>query len=1437
MSGGASGLPGRELSRAQFLMWLGQQLDPDIPLYNMIQTFRVSGEFDVAAFVAAWEHLVGDSDALRTVIVVDDGHPRQVVRAEMEAAVEVIDLSGRSDPEAAYARWQDDRKLVMHDLASRLFDCALVRLGPTDHIWYLNKHHLITDGQDFANTYRYQAERYALARAGRLDDASTPPRYAEHIAAERAHRDSPAHRRASEHWRAKLDVEVEAIDLYGRSAGSGLGRTDRVNVDVGDERSKLLRDIAVTDGFGSLSPDLSLAAVWYTLLAAALHRIADQTTVRLGTPFQARPSAADKAALGLFIEIGVIQVGIDPGETFTSLGRKVLRELLTGLANAQAGTSNADINRSYDVLLNYVNARFDDFDGLPVQTDWVHTGYGDGNHLLRLQVTDFDGAGAFTLSFDLNAEVFGRTEQAWFLDQFDRVVDAFIEDHQRPIGSFSLLSDDQRAELIDAFNRTAAGPGVDDDRAATVVDRFAAQVARTPDAVAVERGGASLTYRQLDARTDQLARHLRARGVGPEDRVAICMERSIDVVVAIWAVLKAGGCYVPIDPAHPPVRKAHVLADAAPSAVLVLGEGALGPAPSPKGGAPAVGPPVIDLGRLDLDQESDLDPAEAPLPDPSHVAYIIYTSGSTGEPKGTMVTHRNLHNYVTWARSAYQDDAGDPEGPGLDYPLYSSLAFDLTVTSIFVPLVSGGRIVVYNESDHVRGLEVLDVFEDDEVDVVKLTPAHLELVLDRIPATSRIRRLIVGGEDFKTDLARRTHDAFGSRATDIEILNEYGPTEATVGCMLHRFDPVTDTATSVPIGTPAANSTITVLDRHGMPVPPGVQGEMYIGGEGVASGYLGRPELTAERFDDDPLRPGGRRYRTGDLARWGRDGRLVFLGRRDDQVKIGGARVELGEIQAALAAHVGVREAVVGLVEAGSPPVGRDGHAGPVRFCARCGLPSNYPEVRFDVVDGDDVCEFCLDFDRFRDDVFAYFGTEADLDRIVAEAGARGGAHYDCMLLLSGGKDSSYVLSQLVDRGLRVLAWSLDNGYISEEAKANMQRVTDRLGVDLIVATTPHMNAIFADSLHRFSNVCNGCYKTIYTLAMNEARSQGIAHIFTGLSRGQLFETRLHELFRNRTFDVDEMDHAIAEARKVYHRVDDAVGRLLDVEIFADDRIFDEITFVDYFRYRDVKLDEIYEFLSTRLPWIRPGDTGRSTNCLINEAGIHVHQSERGYHNYALPYSWDVRLGHKTRDEAMAELDDDIRPAMVRGMLDDVGYEIKPPATGDREARLVAHYVAAGGDGSEPVPSAAELREHLAQRLPDYMVPAHLIAVDRIPLTVNGKVDRAALPAPTGATGAGPYVAPRSDVEDRLASIWSETLHLPRVGVHNDYFAIGGTSVPSIQIVATINEAFGIDFPLRSFFRSPTVAQQGAVVEELILEQLGAMSDDEVEAMLAEMGE
>ena len=529
----------------------------------------------------------------------------------------------------------------------------------------------------------------------------------------------------------------------------------------------------------------------------------------------------------------------------------------------------------------------------------------DRNNLRHLK---HDLTLAFSLAEDTltgrleyNPSLFKRESIELLGEQFARVLRIALATPHIRIADLDLLSDEKRHELLSTFNDTTA----DYPSEQCIHDLFAAQVTRTPNSVALSFGKTDLTYAELNARANQLARHLIARGIRPHSLVAIFCHHSPDLLVALLATLKAGAAYLPLDPAHPPQRLSFMLADAKVSAILTT-EDLRASLPSHDDIPHLV---VLDTDWPDISTEStdDLTAAELSAPVTSDLpAYIIYTSGSTGQPKGVVISHRSLVNYIHWAAGVYL------QGRELACALYSSLAFDLTVTSIFMPLVTGNRIIIFpTRGGHTP---VTDVVADERVGVLKLTPSHLSLLVasdlhqgGNGSTRSHLRCLIVGGEAFETELARQTVASFGS---EIEIYNEYGPTEATVGCMIHRYS-TADERAQVPIGRPAANTQIYILDEHLRPVAENVEGDLYIGGAGLAVGYLQRAGLTAERFLANPFAAGARLYRSGDRARHLPGGIVEYLGRRDEQVKYHGYRVELGELRSALNTHPQVRDSVV----------------------------------------------------------------------------------------------------------------------------------------------------------------------------------------------------------------------------------------------------------------------------------------------------------------------------------------------------------------------------------------------------------------------------------------------------------------------------------------------------------------------------------------------
>ncbi len=492
-----------------------------------------------------------------------------------------------------------------------------------------------------------------------------------------------------------------------------------------------------------------------------------------------------------------------------------------------------------------------------------------------------------------NTEVLDEESVVQMQQGFTTFLQGIVSDPQQRISDLPLLTQKEQQQMLVEWNATQAAYPSDK----CVHQLFEAQVERSPDALAVVYEDEQVTYRELNRRANQLAHYLQKLGIGPEVLVGICVERSIDMVVGLLGVLKAGGAYVPLDPTYPAERLAFILQDA--QAPMLLTQRRLASALP----AQAVRPVYLDSDWDIIAQESEANPANSVQP--ANLAYVIYTSGSTGKPKGVMIPHLGFVNYLSWCTQAYRV----AEGQGT--LVHSPLGFDLTITSLFSPLLVGQKAILLPED---QGIEMLQTALRNGRDftLLKITPAHVKLLSQELSAqevAGRARALIIGGEALLGEDISFWH----TYAPGTRLINEYGPTETVVGCCIYEVPAEASLPGTIPIGRPIANTQLYLLDSHLQPVPINVPGELYIGGAGVARGYLNRPELTAERFIPDPFnqQPGARLYKTGDFARYLSDGNIEFLGRLDYQVKIRGFRIELGEIETVLELHPAVRQAVV----------------------------------------------------------------------------------------------------------------------------------------------------------------------------------------------------------------------------------------------------------------------------------------------------------------------------------------------------------------------------------------------------------------------------------------------------------------------------------------------------------------------------------------------
>ncbi|CAM4231012.1 non-ribosomal peptide synthetase [Zobellia roscoffensis] len=1356
------------LTKSQSALWAGQRMHPGVPLHNVVYTFEINGAIDKAAFEKAFQKLIATTDILRTTFSEEKGIPHQTVLKNIDFSLECIDFSTAVDIKNV-ENWLHERTLQQMDISNRVFDSVLLKQSSTNYIWFLKLHHLVTDAVSNSILYNRMNAFYTAEVKKPSSSLEHFPTFSNYIKFEQSQVTA-----SNAYWKEKTKNLLETPQLFGEKTDQTTAAR-RTILELGTERSQNLRELARRKEFKGWTEDLTLFNIFLTLYFTYIHRISNQKKIAVGAPAHNRTTRDFQKTAGLFIEVLPLVIEIEEEDTFVSLFNRVKIETNSYLKNAHPGSTTTQTNNSFNAILNFIHADFPDFNGFSTKTEWLHNDHIDSNHVLRAHVYDMNKSGEFKMAFDTNCSSISEAMAEEIPTHFINLLDSFLENYKQSIHKPRLLNAEP-AQIVET-PLPAFTP---------VINKFEKHAIDSPNKVALQFANEILTYHSLNKKANQLAHYLKGKGVNQNSRVALHFQRNTDYLVSVLAVLKTGAAFIPIASDQPIERINYIISNSDSSLVLSQ-TNLLSKIELP------------DLGILDVAKES-LIISKQPITNlstkriPESLAYILYTSGSTGKPKGVLISQNALSNYIFWAQDFYEINEKSI------FPLFTSIGFDLTITSTFLPIVSGGRINIYKEPITGPDVSLLKVIDDNLVNCIKLTPSHLALFKGKELNTSYIHTMIVGGEELKSNLAKTIKDTFTS---ELSIYNEYGPTEATVGCIVSEYDESIHTKATVPIGSPIYNMSAYVLDNYLNEVPQGVVGQLYLSGIGLSNGYANKPVMTDEKFVDNPFTPNRKMYRTGDLARINQNGSFEYIGRLDDQVKLRGYRIELSDIESNLNTFSEIENCAVVLVE-DKKQITED----EVVNCSKCGLPSNYPNTDFNE---NGICHLCTSFETYKDKTERYFKNDKQLVSLLTSKRGQS-PNYDCISLLSGGKDSTYVLARLVNMGLKVLAFTMDNGYISEQAKANVQRIVKKLGVDHVYGETPHMNEIFVDSLNQHHNVCNGCFKTIYTLSTKIALEKKIPFIVTGLSRGQFFETRLtEELFWDDNLDTTKIDDTILEARKLYHQESDAVKRLLDVSIFQDESVFEKVEFVDFYRFSDVSLEEMLVYLKEKASWVRPTDTGRSTNCLINQVGIYVHKKDLGYSNYSFPYSWDVRLGHKTRDESLEEINEVINEKEVLRIMDEIGYTSTQPEW-ENNSKLVAYYT-----GKEDI-TVKDIQNRLAKQLPSYMIPSVFKHLDEMPLTKNGKVDKKALKnlSLVQLAMSTSYTAPRNEIEVLLERIWAEVLQLNKVGVHDDFIGLGGHSLAAIRVTARINEEIEYNFPLNKIFENPTIAQYSKYLEETL---------------------
>jgi amino acid adenylation domain-containing protein len=888
------------LSLAQQRLWLLEQLDPGRPVYNGPARARIHGALDLAALRRTFSEIVRRHAVLRTRFVVLDGVPYQVASPAAELPLPAVDLSGLPEPARA-----GERQRLGSDEASRPFDLergpvlrlTLLRLGPREHLLLVTLHHIVSDAWSVGVLLREMSALYEAYAAGRTSPLPELPIQYSDFARWQRQRLSPEVLEAGvAHWRRRLEGAPAILELPADRPRPLVqtSRGGRCALALPQPLSAALAALARAE---ETTLFMLLLAAFQVLLA----RCSGQEDIPVGTPVAGRSQPELENLIGFFVNTLVLRGQVAGESGFRKLLAQVRETTLEAFAHQEVPFDrlveelrperNLSHTPLFQILFVLQNVPFREpvLPGLAIEFEDVDSGTAKFDLSLELVETGGEVVGAL----EYNRDLFDASRIARLARHFQVLLEGIAARPESRIDELPLLSVPERHHLLAEWNDTAAEyPGHEG-----IADLFDAWVEQSPEAPAVVFGEEELTYRELCEAANRLAHRLLALGVGPGVPVGLCLERSAAAIVAILAIVKAGGVYVPLDPTFPPERLAWALADIG-AAALVTREGLLGP------GLLADPSRIVCLDRdrhALAKQSPERPPGGAGGDDP---VYVLYTSGSTGRPKGVVVPHRAVLRLVR--NSNYVQFSPEERLAQL-----SNLAFDAVTFEIWGALLNGGRLCGISKEVLLSPHEFESSLCELGITALFLTATLFNQVAREVPQAFRfVRHLLVGGEALDPPSVRRV---LGSAAPPVRLLNGFGPTESTTFACWHRIDAVPEGARSIPIGRPLSNTRAHVLDRAGQMLPIGSLGELFLGGDGLAGGYPGRPDLTAERFVPDPFstEPGGRLYRTGDLVRLLPSGEIDYLGRNDHQVKIRGFRIELGEIEAVLGAHPAVGQAVV----------------------------------------------------------------------------------------------------------------------------------------------------------------------------------------------------------------------------------------------------------------------------------------------------------------------------------------------------------------------------------------------------------------------------------------------------------------------------------------------------------------------------------------------
>ncbi|MBW5423975.1 amino acid adenylation domain-containing protein, partial [Streptomyces sp. BG9H] len=1419
------------LSFAQRRMWFLHRLEGSSATYNIPFALRLDGELDTAALAAAVTDVVTRHESLRTLVVENaDGTPEQRILAPHEAdpRFRVLDVAEEALDDAM-SRAASECFDLEADLPLRTF---VFRLSPKEHVLTFVFHHIAADGASMAPFLRDLVEAYTARHRGDAPQwTPLPVQYKDYtlwqrqLLGEDGDRESVAAPQIA-YWRRELAEVPQPVRLPLDRPRPAVAGYDGGHVDF-------LMEPDLVAGLGKLAAERGATApmVVQAALAVLLQKLGAGEDVTIGSPIEGRTDEALADLIGFFVNTWVLRVDLARNPSFGDLVAQVRDKALAAYDNQDVPFERLvellDLERStsYQPLFQVMLAWqfvWPEIEMPGLRASLAPAGTDTAKFDLFFNIVPQASGRAYG-RLEYAAELFDHTTAVDIVERLVRILRQAVADPSVRLGDIDVLSAGERERLVREVNDTARPVAAD-----TLPGAFEAQVERDPDRLALIGEQETVSYAEFNRRANRLAHWLIERGAGPERLVAVRVARSVDLMVAVYAVVKTGAAYLPIDTDLPEDRVRHLLESARP--LLVLD----GPLPDVSG-HPAVNP------------ERTLSPDNA--------AYVIYTSGSTGGPKGVQVSHRSIMNRLAWGLAHFDVTAEDR------VLLSTSASFDVSVPELFAPLQTGAAVVIARPDGRRDPAYLAELIKRERVTGADFVPSLLEVFITEPAAKecTSLRWMEVAGEAFPAALANKVSGVLPGCG----VHNLYGPTEAAVEVTAWQHVPGAD---RVPIGAPVWNTQVYVLDVALRPVPPGVAGELYLAGAGLARGYLGQSALTAHRFVACPYgEPGTRMYRTGDLARWNEDGQVEYLGRTDFQVKIRGFRIELSEIEQALTGHPGVARAAVVVREEQQGDKRLVGYVVPDPGAAVADVDGQADEWRQvydasyraseDQAWGEDFQMWTSSYDgepipreqmrEWRDAAVAQVLRFAP--RRVLDIGVGAGL---LMAKIVGEVEEYWgtdISAPVVDR---VRAQAEQAGY-GDRIRLSAQTADDLAGLprgrfDTVVLNSvvqyfpsaEYLDRVLSGAMELLApggRVIVGDVRNLTTLRMLLTAVQRAAHphasyddLRTLVEKELLAERELvvapewfTEWAADRPVSVDirlKPGRAHNELTRhryevVLHKNPAGVLDLADVPSVPWGGQLSDLADLGH-------VEERVGYGPVRV-------TGIPNARLVEETAVAV---AAGLLDPAPmpgrpvdPRELTRWAGENQRDALLTLSGEDARyfdavllPARQAGPPPVSGTFV-PGAVG-RRARANAPALA-----KSLGPMLVELREHLHGCLPDYMVPTAVVPLSEIPLTPSGKLNRRALPPPDYAQGSTGR-APRNQCEETFSALFAEVLGLERVGIDDDFFATGGDSIRSIQVVARA-KARGVTVSTREVFEHRTVARLAELVEGRAGEEAATLAE------------